>query len=245
MGNPDGWGIALYPDGRAVQVIKEDIPAASSQLSRFLARYENLCSKIFVAHIRKASRGAVTYSNSHPFSRVVRGRDYVFAHNGTIRTFRGFRLGRFRPIGDTDSERLFCLILSFIKEKRTIEWNGDDLIEFRKFLVLINRMTGKDPRKPNKLNILLSDGETLIAYTDLYGSGRLHRLLLQEYGESLVDESDHSECRQFNDGCGKSIAVIATNPAPDDKRWITMEPGELCALRNGSVVFSSGKTVGP
>src|SRR5271157_1711917 len=75
LGNPDGWGIALYPDGKAVQVIKEAIPAASSKLSEFLSTYEHLCSKIFVAHVRKASPGlAVTFSNSHPFCREVRGK---------------------------------------------------------------------------------------------------------------------------------------------------------------------------
>jgi len=33
--NPDGWGIAFYPD-EAAQIIKEPIKAAKSHLSRFL-----------------------------------------------------------------------------------------------------------------------------------------------------------------------------------------------------------------
>ena len=166
-GNPDGWGIALYPDQKAVQVIKEHIPAASSKLSEFLSTYERLCSRIFIAHVRKASLGAVTYSNSHPFSRELRGRDYAFAHNGTIRSVRRFSLGRFKPVGKTDSEHLFCHILSFIEEGGISVWTEDDLLDFWKFLISINRRRWRDQTKPNKLNMLLTDGETL----------RLHRFL--------------------------------------------------------------------
>ena len=240
-GHPHGWGIALYPDGKGVMLIKEPIPAASSQLAGFLSKYEMLCSRIFVAHIRKATKGVVTFSNSHPFSREAFGRDYVFAHNGTIRRFGKSPRGRHAPIGDTDSERLFCYLLNFIRQRRTIEWNDDAFVELWRFLISINRLTGsKAPKRPNKMNILLSDGETLLAYTDLYARGTLHRLLLQEEGDVPSDGNNPSDCHRFKDGTAKSVAVIATTPLPHNKTWEPMEPGELCALREGQVVFSNG-----
>ena len=238
-GNPDGWGIALYPDGKAAQVIKEAIPASTSGLSKFLSTYDHLRSRIFIAHVRKASKGAVTYSNSHPFARVVRGRDYAYAHNGTIRTFRGLRPGRFKPVGTTDSELLFCHLLKFIGERRISDWTDEDFLELRGFLVALNRLCTKKGGKPNKLNVLLSDGETLIVYTDLYGRGTLHRLLLRKPAEELREEDRPSECHSITDGSGKFLAVIATVPLPHNKRWVEMEPGELCALRDGRLVFSS------
>jgi glutamine amidotransferase len=240
-GNPDGWGIALYPDGKAAQIIKEAIPASTSGLSKFLSAYDHLRSRLFIAHVRKASKGAVTYSNSHPFARVVRGRDYVFAHNGTIRTFRGLRLGRFKPIGTTDSELLFCHLLKLIQERRISGWIDEDFLELRGFFVALNRLCAKKGGKPNKLNVLLSDGETLIAYTDLYGRGTLHRLLLRKQVERLGVENISSECHSITDGSGKSLAVIATVPLPHNKRWVEMEAGELCAFRDGALVFSSCK----
>jgi glutamine amidotransferase len=237
--NPDGWGIALYPDGKAVQVIKEPIPAASSKLSEFLSTYEHLCSKIFIAHVRKASRGIVTYSNTHPFSREVMGCEYAFAHNGTIRSIRKFQLGRHRQVGSTDSEYLFCHILNFIEQRNIGGWTEDDLFEFWKFVVAINRWPTKD--QPNKLNLLLSDGETLIAYTDFYGRGTLYQLMLRVNGEVHSDEIDTSECPELKDGTAKSIGIVATNPVSHDKLWVSMGPGELCAFRNGVQVFSTGK----
>lgn len=241
-GNPDGWGIALYPDGKAVQVIKEHIPAASSQLSEFLSIYEHLYSKIFLAHVRKASRGVVTYSNSHPFSREVRGREYAFAHNGTIRRIRSLQLGRYKPVGTTDSEHLFCYILNFIEQRNVGGWTEDDLFELWKFLISINRWPTKDPKKPNKLNLLLTDGVTLIAYTDCYGNGTLYRLMLKVDEE--VSSSNTSSCLQPKDNNEKSVGIVATKPVSNDKRWEAMQSGELCAIRNGVQVFSTGKASG-
>jgi glutamine amidotransferase len=239
QGNPHGWGIALYPDGKAVQVIKEPIPAACSKLSEFLTTYEHFCSKIFIAHVRKASRGVVTFSNTHPFCREVRGKDYAFAHNGTIRSIRRFSPGRYKPVGTTDSEHLFCHILNFIEQRGIRDWSEEDLLEFWKFLIGINRWSTKD--KPNKLNLLLTDGETLISYSDFYGIGGLYRLMLRVHGEILARGRKLSACSQIMENNEESICIVATRPVSCDKLWVSMEPGELCALRNGVLIFSSGK----
>lgn len=238
-GNPDGWGIALYPDGKAVQVIKEAIPAASSRLSEFISTYEPFCSKIFVAHVRKASQSlAVTFSNSHPFSRAVNGRDYAFAHNGTIRSTQRFSLGGHTPVGSTDSEYLFCHILNFIEQRNMGDWTDEDLFEFWKFLVAINRWPTGDGEKSHKLNLLLTDGVTLIAYTDFYGNGMLHQLHLRVNGEALSCGRKLSSCSPLRDDDNESICVVATRPVSSDKLWVSLKPGELCAFRNGVQVFS-------
>ncbi len=234
QGNPDGWGIALYPDGKAVQVIKEPIPAATSKLAEFLSTYEHLQSKVFIAHIRKATRGVVTYSNTHPFSREVMGKEYAFAHNGTIRNVRDFELERHKPVGDTDSERLFCYILSFIEERGICEWNEGDLLAFWKFLISINCWPRGGREKHNKLNMLLSDGEMLIGFRDMCAKGTLYKLLSEVPGQ-------RSQGMQLEDEERMSIGVIATRPVCDDTGWAPMEPGELCAFRNGVQVFLSGK----
>jgi len=240
QGNPDGWGIALYPDGKAVQVFKEAVPAVSSKLSEFLATYEQLCSKIFLAHLRKASGAVVAYSNTHPFSREVAGREYAFAHNGTIHNIRRFSTGRHKPVGNTDSEHLFCHILNFIEERNICGWTEEDLFEFRNSLISINRSTGKDQTKPNKLNMLLSDGETLIGYTDFYGMGTLYQLMLRVH-INVLSGGNSPPCFLLDDNDERFMGVVATRPVNHDKRWVSMEPGELCALRDGVLVFTTRK----
>lgn len=232
--------MAIYPDGKAVQVIKEPIPAATSPLAEFLSTYEHLYSKIFIAHVRKASRGVVSYSNTHPFSREVLGRDYAFVHNGTIRSDRRLPLGRHKPVGDTDSEHLFCHILNFIEQPGIRGWAEDALLDFWKLLISINCRPTKD--KPNKLNLLITDGETLLAYSDFYGNGTLHRLMLRVHAELVSNGSNPSPAPQPKNTHEESIAIVATMPISGDKRWEPMAPGELCTFRDGMRVFSTGKT---
>ena len=241
QGNPDGWGIACYPDGgKAVQVVKESIPAASSKLAKFVSTYEYLCSTIFVAHVRKASQGIVAYHNTHPFSREAGGREYVFAHNGTIRTVQKFSLGRHKPVGSTDSEYLFCHILNFIDQRDIGGWTEDYLIEFWKFLVAINCWPTEDQEKPNKINLLITDGVTLLAYTDYFGNGTLHQLHLRLTSEAIASGRKISGCPQTKHNDEESICVVATRPISGDKLWVSVGPGELRAFRNGAQVFSSG-----
>jgi hypothetical protein len=118
-------------------------------------------------------------------------------------------------------------------------------LEFCKFLISINRRPTKDQTKPNKLNLLLSDGETLITHTDFYGIGTLYRLMLRVHGEVISGVSKPSACSQPKDNNEESIGIVATRPVSHDKLWVSVKPDELCALRNGVVVFSTGKAAAP
>src|SRR4051794_36679571 len=75
--NPDGWGLAWYPDQSAA-VIKEPIPWRSSQHSEFLETYRALLSQTYIGHVRhKTVGGEPTHADTHPFLREFAGRDYV------------------------------------------------------------------------------------------------------------------------------------------------------------------------
>lgn len=84
--------------------------AATSPIAQMLRTYP-IKSHNVVAHVRKATVGAVRLENSHPFVRELWGRYWVFAHNGDLKEFYPKLHGAFKPVGDTDSERAFCWIL--------------------------------------------------------------------------------------------------------------------------------------
>lgn len=75
--NNDGWGIAYYKDGSPV-VEKEAVAAHNSSLFKEVSK--SATSRIFIAHVRRASSGTVKKRNSHPFQFG----NWVFAHNGTL-----------------------------------------------------------------------------------------------------------------------------------------------------------------
>jgi len=109
--NPDGYGIGTFDDGRP-RVDKRPAAAYEDELFALEAREKQ--SRTFIAHVRYASTGAPRIENTHPF---LHGR-LEFAHNGYIGDLERLEseLGEYRRIvkGDTDSERLFALIVKEI-----------------------------------------------------------------------------------------------------------------------------------
>ena len=65
--NPDGWGLAYYPD-KSVQVFKEHLKASESRLSEFLRKYSEIRFKLFIAYVRRMRLGEPAHRNTHPFT---------------------------------------------------------------------------------------------------------------------------------------------------------------------------------
>src|SRR5207237_10901757 len=81
-----------------------------------LVRRYPIKSTPVIAHIRKATFGAVALENCHPFQRELWGRYWIFAHNGDLPDFYPESAGFYSPVGQTDSERAFCLILNTLRQ---------------------------------------------------------------------------------------------------------------------------------
>lgn len=230
--NPHGWGIAFYPDESA-QVIKEPIKAGKSSLSEFLKDYEEVRSKIFFGHVRYATVGKNSQKNTRPFYRELNGKEYVFAHNGTL--YRNPELGRLKPIGETDSEYAFCHLLSCIEArgitqwtKRDFEWLAIKLREINDYGTFI---------------CIFSDGEFLFCYYDKNGYNGLYfvhreppygeiRLLDEDWNINLAEEKDPEQ----------TGFIIATRRLTDES-WESFRFGELIVFRNGQMVYSNCRDI--
>jgi glutamine amidotransferase len=229
--NKHGWGIAFYPDS-SVQVIKEPINAGASRLSNFLKDYDNMRSKIILAHVRHATVGSHLRKNTHPFQRELDGKEYVFAHNGTLEGGyrKGLALGNFRPVGDTDSEHAFCYLLESIRKRGIKSWGGKD------FAWLFSQL-----RKINGygyFNCLFSDGEHLFAYRGYDGKRELHFVSrVPPYGKvRLLDQDFEIDLGADKDQM-KHGFVVATRPLTAEP-WVPLSAGHLMVFKDGKIVFS-------
>src|SRR5580658_4351610 len=106
--NADGTGIGYFDDGGHPHIDKQ--PIAAFEDRQFATEAKTIWSRTFVAHIRHASTGGVTESNTHPFCQ----RDRLFAHNGGLGDLPKLEQHRGDALAlvavDTDSERYFALI---------------------------------------------------------------------------------------------------------------------------------------
>ncbi|MEM4973321.1 MAG: class II glutamine amidotransferase [Candidatus Hadarchaeales archaeon] len=236
-GNPHGWGIAYYPD-ESVQIIKEPIKAGESSLFEFIRKYRGIKSKIIIAHVRHTSGSPVAYKNTHPFQRELRGREFVFAHNGVLHNYnKKLETGRFTPVGETDSERAFCHILASLEKE--IEEGNINIEEWTKknFWWLHEKL--REINEYGSFNCLMSDGEYLFCYHDKGEHKGLCfvqrrapfgtvRLCDEDFEINLDAEKDPSQ-RGF---------IVASRKLTYE-RWEKFEPGELIVFRNGDMIFSS------
>ena len=235
-GNPNlhGWGIALYPEGsKAVQVFKEPLQARSSELVEFVKNYGRLRSNSFISHVRYAT-SEVCYDNTHPFVREFQGREYAFAHNGALSNYQdNLQLGRFKPVGSTDSEYAFCYLLNTMEETYT-GWNDSSFIELENTMRRINQY--------GHFNCLFTDGEYLFCYRDKTGYKGLcytERKPPYDHCVRLMDE-DMEVNFQNTKGNGEVGIIVATAPLTSE-RWQDMRPGALMIFREGQQIFPVGE----
>lgn len=234
--NADGWGLAWYPD-QSLAIIKEPLSWRASQHSRFLESYHYVQSRIFVAHVRHKTTGSCepTHADTHPFRRELGGREYCCAHNGTLRgSFWELPLERYRPIGSTDSEFLFCHLLGLISS-----WGGklDQEDTWRRLHAKL-----MDVNHLGSINLILSDGKHLLAYRDANGWKGLSfckEYIQERETRSLADATVRVDLQGDTPHHGY---VVATRPLSAE-HWHAFQPGELLALKDGKVCFSSHRTV--
>jgi predicted glutamine amidotransferase len=219
----DGWGLALY-EGRRARVFLEPAAAATSALARYV-RDNPIKTLLAVAHVRRKTRGRVSLHNTHPFERELWGRSFVFAHNGTLRRARRLPLGRFRPIGDTDSEHAFCALLGML-ERRFGDAYPARPTEFWDAVARFGARIGRG----GTFNFLLGDGTYLFARC---ATRLCHLVRKAPFGRAtLADDEvrvDFAEVTTPRD----RVAVIATAPLTRDEEWMQAGKETMWVFRGG------------
>ena len=234
--NPDGWGLGWYPD-RSLAIVKEPVRWGASRHAGFLATHGSIRSAILLAHVRyKTMGGEPSHADTHPFARELGGREYCFAHNGTLDGAAWqLPLGVHRPVGATDSERFFChLIHAIDRHGRPLD-TPSDWRWLHESLASANRH--------GKLNCLLSDGHRLFVYHDVNGwKGLNFRKVRVREGETRHFEDDTLSVDIGGQGLRHGF-VVATCPL-SPSGWHGFRLGELIVFERGEIRHSSHRERG-
>lgn len=231
--NPDGWGVGCYPnDGPKAFVLKEPKPVHLSQLADQLRQGELPKSSTHVLHIRRRSRSGgaeASINNTHPFTREVDGRDYVFAHNGYFKQEEAaaWNVEGFLPVGQTMSERAFCHITStHIRLFQDRDWNALEAV-FQRL------------NKSGDANCIMSDGEFMAIYRDSNGYANLsfvERQAPYKRKISLSDDEDYRVDLQLSQDESRQAILVATRPLTIGEGWKALPRGQLAVANSGSFV---------
>ena len=159
--NADGWGIATY-EGQTVRVLRDAAPAHISE--DFRAAACALEAPTILAHVRRATVGAMVPENTHPFTHGP----WAFVHNGTVPYIDDVRLRLLEAMtpehraaiqGTTDSEHLFHMILS-ARERAPLAPLREVLTACLREVLTWCHAIGPHPRLG--LNVLLTDGRQMV-----------------------------------------------------------------------------------
>ncbi len=222
----DGWGIAFFED-KGLRHFVDHQSAAESPVAELIRHYP-IKSRNVISHIRKATQGAVTLENCHPFVRELWGRYWVFAHNGDLKDYAPRLHGSFRPVGHTDSERAFCWLLQELAKSHA---SVPSITE----LTLTLRELVPQIAKHGTFNFLLSNGEALWAHasTNLYHVVRQH-----PFGSATLSDEDLSVNFAEHAAPGDRVAVVVTAPLTTNEQWTAFAPGELKVFVGGAPVLA-------
>jgi glutamine amidotransferase len=238
----DGWGIAFFEaddahagtPGKGVRCFVDKEGAATSPIAQMLRSYA-IKSHNVVAHVRKATIGAVTLENCHPFVRELWGRYWVFAHNGDLKGYAPRLHGHFRPVGNTDSELAFCWLLQELSKAHA---GVPSVAELSRTLAeLVPQVAAH-----GTFNFLLSNGQALWAHA----STKLHYVLRQHpfARVHLKDEDVSVDLADLNSPQDR-LAIVVTEPLTTNEEWVAMQPGQLQVFVDGAIAQCCGARCTP
>jgi predicted glutamine amidotransferase len=168
-GEPLGWGIGFYQSG---EVLLRRRPIDEREVIDLADAAGKVRTDVLIGHVRRASVGALRTENTHPF----RYRMWLFAQTGTIQGFARLRerllesqpeFLRRNVRGETDSELFFSLCLSFLHDAGHLNEShvAPEHVRaaLRASVSLVDRLSAEEGFPENTGNILVSNGEYLLA----------------------------------------------------------------------------------
>jgi len=185
--NGDGFGIGWYGERDEPGVYREASPAWSDD--NLLALSQTLRSRLFFAHVRAATFGAVSQQNCHPFRH---GR-YLFMHNGQIGGYAQLRRTLESRLPDTlygdrrgatDSEVLFLLAMARVQDGEAPDEALLAVLEDTQAL-----MNERGVESPLRFAAALSDGQRLWAFR-MASDGKPPSLYVQRCARGTIVASE-------------------------------------------------------
>ena len=230
--NGDGFGIGWYPltDDPEPGVLVGLEPAWASR------NLKNLCRKLsaaqFFAHIRDASEGMpISQSNCHPFY----DGNLLWMHNGKVNGFQHVKRRIIAQLsddvlnsveGNTDSEYLFALFQSLLlqQDDRSLVSLATALL---KTITTVRDMV-REEEKPSYLNLVVSNGQGLIATR--YASQQIQPASLF-YAHGQLRLSDEDDFRIKSTSKIVDTVAVASEPLTRFKQdWIKVERNQMLVV---------------
>jgi len=204
-----GWGVGFYQGG---EILLKRRPLDDRAEIKITDLTRDIRADVLLAQVRLATVGPLRTENTHPF----RYRTWLFANTGTVEAFATLRgrlaesLPQFlqRDVrGETDSELVFHLFLSFLHDAGQLDRPQVDAptaaAALRSTIALVDRLCAEEGAPATARNVMLSSPEYVLALNGglamayhvfqgqrdlerLFGDGGLGRMRIPDYASSRL-----------------------------------------------------------
>ncbi|MBL9017636.1 MAG: class II glutamine amidotransferase [Myxococcales bacterium] len=232
---PDGWGLGYYPAGEpSAAILKEPAPPQASIRSQLALAWEQVESNVFMLHIRHATWGALSDANTQPFCRTWGRRDWMIGHAGSL-DHKPETQGPFEPVGSTDTEQMFCMLLNRFVDRGWRSLMEVNLDELHGWLTELNKI--------GEMTMCLTDGRDLLVHADHRGVPLYIGLLVPPYDKIAFGDDDLDVDLTKRGAKSRKGAIISTEPlsardgdAEKSIVWRQLAPGTLMIIREGAII---------
>jgi glutamine amidotransferase len=225
-GAPLGWGLGFYQAGEVLMRRRPIDERPDIDIAKLAG---DVRADLVVGHVRQATIGALRTENTHPF----RYRQWLFAQTGTVSEFDQVRERLIASVpdflrsgirGDTDAEVVFHVFLSFLHDGGRL---NDGLVEaslvreaLRSTLAVVDGMTSEVGTGAASLNMMVSDGDQLLAVHRSDAPMRLRVLSGKGDADAVIGE-DPQLRRKIPELARMHFTLVASDfdEAPPNGRW--------------------------
>jgi glutamine amidotransferase len=233
-----GWGIGFY---QGDEVLHRKRPRLDTNGFDWEDVAGNVKSDCVVIHWRRPTVGSFRADNTHPF----RMRSWVFAHNGTLERFDAVRERLLESIpdflqrnirGDTDSELVFHVMLSFLHDAGQLDNVDADpktvLAAIRSTVSLVDRLSEEVKAPVPTLNSVLTNGRSLFAL-------RRGGPLMVTERQGIHDHSAPAGTAAAASPAGLRYVMVASDGREVPRGWREVQEGTVLVVDHDLEVSSS------
>ena len=238
----NGWGLGWYPEDRqSVMIAKDPAARETKVLIDALTDWSNFRSTVFFCKVRGSGLG-YTQTETQPFSRSFAGRDWMFMHNGNldkaeIEKLHGKKRRLLEPLGSTDSELVFCNLLTLIQEGHARRISDIDPNLLHSWFLRFDNYGSAD--------MFLSDGHCIVAFQGSHSPKRLRYSRMAPPENLTVLESDAVRVALTDPRDTYRTCFMLCSFPFSSGEWTLLEPGQMIVVRRGNVVWNSQSRVLP
>lgn len=230
-----GCGFGWYPnDDAGAAVIKDYQASRSQQFVNAVTDWSHFRSTTFFCYLTGAAKN-FSQRDTQPFYRSFANHDWLFMHQGelnksqlkTIIPVNDF----IQPIGTTDSELIFCYLLSMLHQQgiqHLAEINPSQLLLWCEAL-----------NPFGTANIALTDGDSTFIYHGQQPDAPIfHTRISPPNTLSVLEANDVSIYFDDPRDVYRTMMIFSSMPFHQGD-WYELQPGQLVIVNHGSVVWSN------